>query len=532
MQSTIRNIFITMLLFCLNIFMNPAAFAVDTNAIIQGVGFSGSEIEEFLKPIPIQPDVILNAGELGVYRFTDDQNPRSKADLVKIRPELLELIAALRQQQDEGFRVIDTLRTPQHNIYRWAAWLNEHPRQLKMLNARGYQNWGEWIAASQTIPGSVSLQSKHQTGDAAEIMWSLPDVTERYLDLTAELITELGGKSEGTTLFKASAVENKGKPAFRIVYQPSEAPPMPAPNQIGTRITPSYLDVNPPSEKPDEGTPTIHALLFTGNLGEPSSLVLPTRNDINEMKWFLRDDVKKSIKCTLNLDIWSTNTEPPIDSKQLLAWIDTLQAQDDDIVFVYYAGHGGADPETREHYLALSGDDHLPRKQLTEALNALPCRLKILLTDSDSTIPPDRGSSSPTATETPEDTPGDEIDARGTNPTPFLWHVTFRQLFLQHEGFLNLTAATEGENAYIAPIQEGGFFTTAFLSAIRCYADGNEDGFVSWEEVFHVTRSRTIAAFEVFEVFKGKTQRPKYYGELPKRIKASQTTPKSKNPTR
>ena len=528
MQSTIRTIFITTLLFCLNIFMNPAAFAPR----IAKPG-SSSTSARFLQTIPIQPDVILNAGELGYYRFTDDQNPRSEADLLKIRPELFELIRVLLlQERGSDFQIIDGLRTPQHNIYRWAVWLSEHPRQLEMLNARGYQSWGEWIAASHTIPGSVSLQSKHQTGDAAEITWKgLETTSERYRDLIAQFITELGGKSEGTTLFKASAVENKGKPAFRIVYQPSEPPPMPAPNQIGTRITLSHLDVNPPSEKPDDGTPTIHALLFTGNLGDPS-LGLPTRNDINEMKWFLRDEVKESIKCTLNLDIWSTNTEPPIDSKKLLAWIDTLQVQDDDIVFVYYAGHGGADPETREHYLALSGDDHLPRKQLTEALNALPCRLKILLTDSDSTIPPDRGSSSPTATETPEDTPGDEIDARGTNPTPFLWHVTFRQLFLQHEGFLNLTAATEGENAYIAPIQEGGFFTTAFLSAIRCYADGNEDGFVSWEEVFHVTRSRTIAAFEVFEVFKGKTQRPKYYGELPKRIKASQTTPKPKKPTR
>ena len=118
-------------------------------------------------------------------------------------------------------------------------------------------------------------------------------------------------------------------------------------------------------------------------------------------------------------------------------------------------------------------------------------------------------------TETPEDTSSDAIHGRGTTPTPSLWPAIFRHLFLQHEGFLNLTAATEGEHAYINPIEEAGLFTTEFLSAIRGYADGNADGFVSWEEVFHVTRSRTISTSVAF--VKDGTQRPKYYGELPKR---------------
>ena len=538
MQSTIRNIFITTLLFCLSIFMSPEAFPMDVGMSVNGVSFSMSEIAGFRQTIPIQPDVILNAGELGYYRFTDDQNLLPEADLVKIRPELLELIGTLRQERGESFQVIDGLRTPQHNIYLWAAWLSEHPRQLKMLNARGYQSWGEWIAASPTIPGSVSLQSKHQTGDAAEITWSgLENTTERHRDLIAELITELGGKSEGTPLFKTIAVESKwtpafpfktkGKPAFRIVYQPSEAPPMPAPHQIGTQVPPPYQDVNALSEKPDEGTPTIHALVFTGNISH-QSLVFPTKNDIEEMHDFLRE-VKKSIKCTLNLNVLSTDAAP-IDSKQLLEWIDPLQVHDDDIVLVYYVGNGGADTETRELYLALSSDDHLPRKQLAEALNALPCRLKILLTVCGSSSPPDPESSSPTATETPDDTSGDAIHDRGTTPTPFVWPVTFRQLFLQHEGFLNLTAATEGESVYIDPIREMDFFTIGLLSAIRGYPDRNEDGFVSWEEVFHVTRSRTISIISTF--FEDKTQRPKYYGELPKRIKVSQTTPEPKNLSR
>ena len=499
MQSTIRNIFITTLLFCLN----PVAFAeVEIRTRVDGVNFSITETEGFLRTIPIQPDVILNAGELGYYRFTDDQNLLPKADLIKIRPELLDLTRALRQERGNGFQISDGLRTPQHNIYRWAAWLNEHPRQRKMLNARGYQTWAEWIAASQTIPGSVSLQSKHQIGDAAEITWDgLENTTERHRNLIAHLITELGGKSKGDSLFKTITVENGGKPAFRIVYRPSEAPPMPSPDQIGTQITAPDLDVNALSEKPDAGTPTIHALCF-GDTSDPQIGVF-IRAQIDDMTGFLRDEVKEVLTCTLNLDVWHADAAP-IDSKRLLDWIDTLQPQNDDIVFVYYVGYGGADPETRELYLTLSGDAQLPRKQLETALNALPCRLKILLTESDSSGP------------RVDDISGDANQPRGTTPMPAVWPATFQHLFLQHEGFLNLTAATEGEHAYINPIEEAGFFTTAFLSAIRGYADGNADGFLSWEEVFDITRSRTIAIHAA--LVKGGTQRPKYYGELPKRI--------------
>ena len=503
MQSTIRNIFIVTLLFCLNPFMNSASFGVmDLQQRIDGVGFSTADIRDFLRTSPIQPDIILNAGELGYYRFTDDQNLRTGADLIKIRPELLELIGRLRAERGNSFQVIDGLRTAQQNIYRWAAWLSEHPRQLKMLNARGYQNWAAWIAASQTIPGSVSLQSKHQVGDAAEVTWNgLKTLTQKHPGLIEHYITELGGKSEGAPLFKTIAVENEEEPALRIVYHPSEAPPMPAPDQIGTRITPLYSDVNTLSEKPDEGTPIIHALLFSN----PGSISIKTR-DMNAMERFLQHDVEEALNCTLNLHVWAPHATV-LDSKRPLDWINNLQTQDDDIVFVYYAGAGGGDPETRELYLTFDDDVHLARKQLAEALDALPCRLKILLTDS--------SSSGPTITETPEDTSGDAIHYRETNLTPFLWPVTFRHLFLKHEGFLNLTAATEGEHAYISRIKEARFFTTEFLSAIRGYVDGNADGFVSWEEVFHVTRSRTISTRAGSS--KDETQRPKYYGELPKR---------------
>ena len=335
MQSTIRNIFITTLLFCLNIFMNPGSFAMDVPdvLIIDGVSFSRAEKEGFLRTTPIQPDIILNAGELGYYRFTDDQNLLTEADLIKIRPELLDLIRALRQEpgnsfQINSFQIIDGLRTPQHNIYRWAAWLNEHPRQLKMLNARGYQSWAEWIAASQTIPGSVSLQSKHQTGDAAEITWDgLETTTERHRDLIAHLITELGGKSKGDSLFKTIAVENEGKPAFRIVYQPSEVPPLPAPHQIGTQFFDSEHIVYIKGSAEGETSTYAYLAQLIDPLAEPAETV--TVYIFNEeIHKKLGDTIPATFilaERTMPADGWGTS-QVMLSFYRNDAWIHTLEA--------------------------------------------------------------------------------------------------------------------------------------------------------------------------------------------------------------
>ena len=161
---------------------------------------------------------------------------------------------------------------------------------------------------------------------------------------------------------------------------------------------------------------------------------------------------------------------------------------------------------------------------LVQAIEEIPCRLKILLTDADSSGVP----IIPTDTRKPTDgivrlQERIERDWR-LDEDLFLVEV-LEHLFYEHEGFADLTAATEGEFA-LRSAEGGGIFTRAFWDAIFDADKLGDDGFVYWEEVFEVTKLTMHAYFELLphvlrdQLTKGgqQSQRPKYFGKLPQRI--------------
>jgi hypothetical protein len=153
-------------------------------------------------------------------------------------------------------------------------------------------------------------------------------------------------------------------------------------------------------------------------------------------------------------------------------------------------------------------------------MQGLACRLKFFFTDS---------SSHGTPVTEPLDVFADLYGAKGENKS-LSREDAYTHLFFEHEGFLNLTAATEGERAF--GDFEGGWFTRSFTQAIYEFAalDSDFDFFISWDEVFQRTRQKTMALFyeeapeaghemkQKLKVEGIRSQRPKYYGELPKRI--------------
>ena len=175
-----------------------------------------------------------------------------------------------------------------------------------------------------------------------------------------------------------------------------------------------------------------------------------------------------------------------------------------------------------------------PRKEIVKSIQQLQCRLKIFITDSGSAGPPvtdnnyDRGTIGGVQIVKKQNrynrgtTDGVQIVKKQNRQD------TFRHLFLQHEGFLNLTAATEGEHCLISA-EIGPIFSSSLIEVFYDFQDTNSDGFASWNEVFWQTRRRTMEFFNQttgdlpFEQqrleSKGiQSQRPKYYGELPKRF--------------
>ena len=157
-------------------------------------------------------------------------------------------------------------------------------------------------------------------------------------------------------------------------------------------------------------------------------------------------------------------TEQETASGSVERWLTDVKSTANDTVLIYCAGFWTA---------------HFTRADLSLSLKKKPARLKMLITDADnmdadtSTVPV-----------------GSYIVRVVTKYEQELPRKRLRfavaRLFLQHKGMLDISATSPGEYAF-ANFEEGGFFTSALISSIES-EDLNQDGFVSWAEVFALTK--------------------------------------------
>ena len=194
---------------------------------------------------------------------------------------------------------------------------------------------------------------------------------------------------------------------------------------------------------------------------------------------------KERLGTTISIDeLLSSDDELTADN--ILGWLRRVNPGPDDVVFVYFSGHGGADIEgAKERFLRVQNvqGGNLYRKELVKIMEGLNCRLKILITET--------GSSGPQGTKPRRSTNTRRFVGVSTH-TPLTQTDVLRQLFFEHKGFLNLTATRLGHFA-IGNINDGGWFTEALIKGMLppdlSEVDRNpQDGFVSWEEVFELTK--------------------------------------------
>lgn len=252
---------------------------------------------------------------------------------------------------------------------------------------------------------------------------------------------------------------------------------------------------------------TIHSLLVI--MDADASIGPSVAADMKKVENLLRDINAKRV-CQVEKTVLRSQVDTAT-ADEIKRWLKNVRPGSDDVVFVYFSGHGAM--LNNKTFIALQGSI-LYRDELVRNMeSARNCRLKILVTDACSS----------------------EVRREGPptfNPT---LESTLRDLFVRHKGFLHLSAATEGEYAWGASPNPqgrggGGFFTLSLINTIYEYPDPDGNGFVSWKEVFDATKKKTMALFEAaYPHFSAEkkadlrergitSQTPKYYA-LPERVR-------------
>jgi len=134
----------------------------------------------------------------------------------------------------------------------------------------------------------------------------------------------------------------------------------------------------------------------------------------------------------------------------------------DDTVYVHFSGHGVIpDSTTNEQFLQFCDLELRSREAWARQIENLPARLRILVSDCCSSYPVKELAEGP-----------EEV-----NP----WN-SFYYLLMLHEGFVDITAASPGQDAY--GTERGGFLTVNLSSDMQRYK--------SWEKVFQRTQTRVF----------------------------------------
>lgn len=162
---------------------------------------------------------------------------------------------------------------------------------------------------------------------------------------------------------------------------------------------------------------------------------------------------------------------------RVLQWIRNTSTEKNDVLLVYYAGHGGMN-DKNQTFLVTEGK-WLYRSELVNTIEQVKSpRLTLLITDCCSSLVTQKL----------------DPNLQSSRTMTRLTERTLRNLFLEHEGFLHVTAATEKQFGW-SNIVTGGWFTKNLIETLNSNPDENRDSFLTWKEVFETARQKTEATF-------------------------------------
>lgn len=199
-----------------------------------------------------------------------------------------------------------------------------------------------------------------------------------------------------------------------------------------------------------DAAPRIHVLIVGDTLD--LSIGESVKADVeNVHDTFTQHVPPKQLRFTV---LTGNQATPP---KILLAIQSLSVARGQDTVVVYFSGHGYFEAKSKDHIL-YPQRTNLPRAQVRTALQQLPARLHVLITDTCSELirrPP---------------TPGAPPEATEISPL-------FAALFIAPRGLIDISATKPGEKAI--GDQGGGIFTNALHNSCHDHRDEKAD----WSQV-------------------------------------------------
>ncbi|TAH18584.1 MAG: caspase family protein [Cytophagales bacterium] len=165
-------------------------------------------------------------------------------------------------------------------------------------------------------------------------------------------------------------------------------------------------------------------------------------------------------------------TKATIDN--IRAAMKNLQVGTDDVIMFYFSGHGGM--QNGKTFLFTADEKELQRSEIEAVFNSKPARLKMIITDACSN---DVDGLSATRSLSKS---GQQIDAGE-------FDAIYKELFLNHQGMLHLSASSEGEYAW-SNDNFGGFFTYHFV----------KEGLIKkpvgdWQTIFTGAKDKTSQMF-------------------------------------
>lgn len=211
------------------------------------------------------------------------------------------------------------------------------------------------------------------------------------------------------------------------------------------------------------------------------ALVILMDSDVNISESVIRDGetVQKSLGVLQSENISQLNmtimrsSERKVTTSDMIEWIGNIDPSDNDVVMVYYSGHGFIDDQNK-HFVTFEEGDTIARTDIISRLKEINCRLQILITDSCSNL-----VSLPTPVTASPRSVGERQDKD-----------YYKDLFIEHSGLLDITAASEGEYAW-GDGKLGGYFTSSLFSAFK----GNGRDFRTWNDVFSDAKDGVMQKF-------------------------------------